>query len=125
MHIRIPDNFAYGHYMHEADDIVPESKEDKLRYIHDKLTEIANNMDCDYIEKTESNLGSGTIDISDDVSISIEYTRRPIQIYLLLGKNSNRRSLYNCSTNSTLINQISQQLQKASMVIDNIRKKLK
>lgn len=111
--------------MHEADDIVPESKEDKLRYIHDKLTEIANNMDCDYIEKTESNLGSGTIDISDDVSISIEYTRRPIQIYLLLGKNSNRRSLYNCSTNSTLINQISQQLQKASMVIDNIRKKLK
>lgn len=92
---------------------------DTPEQIQTVLIQIAEDLGYTYIEKTDYKLGNGTINITNDVSIIIKYGTRITTIYVNIEK-----SMYNCTTNSSTIDDVSVALQTASMICSEIRKKL-
>lgn len=89
-----------------------------------KLKEIADNLGYTYLETRKDKLGSGTISISNDVNIRIKYNAESVNdINVTIGNTVNRPA-YNVTDNSATIDEISVDLQTASMICSEIRKKL-
>ena len=89
-----------------------------------KLKEIADNLGYTYLETRKDKLGSGTISISNDVNIRIKYNAESVNdINVTIGNTVNRPA-YNVTDNGATIDEISVDLQTASMICSEIRKKL-
>jgi hypothetical protein len=88
------------------------------------LIEIAQNLGYDYIELSENKLGAGFIDITNDVSIIIKYNREKI-ISLKVQVGDFNKNKFDCTTNSSTIDEISVALQTASMICAEIRRKIR
>ena len=92
--------------------------------MQEELISIAEDMGYNYEESSEK-LGAGFIAITDDVNILIKYNAdKLLSINVQIGdyKTDNK---YNCTTNSSSIDEISVALQTASMICSEIRRKLK
>lgn len=95
--------------------------------IQSVLEKIANDLGYQYIEAMEYKLGKGTIAVRNDVNIIIKYGTRITAIYVALGtgKDTSYKSpMYNCTTNSSDIDDVSVALQTASMICAEIRQRL-
>lgn len=89
-----------------------------------ELKEIADNLGYTYLETRKDKLGSGTISISNDVNIRIKYNAESVNdINVTIGNTVNRPA-YNVTDNNATIDEISVDLQTASMICSEIRKKL-
>ena len=101
--------------------------EDEFVTIEDmqaELIAIAEDMGYFYEESSEK-LGVGFIAITDDVNIIVKYNEtKLLSLYVQVGdyKSDNK---YDCTTNSSSIDEISVALQTASMICSEIRRKLK
>ena len=92
--------------------------------MQEELISIAEDMGYNYEESSEK-LGAGFIAVTDDVNILIKYNAdKLLSIDVQVGdyKTDNK---YNCTTNSSSIDEISVALQTASMICSEIRRKLK
>ena len=88
------------------------------------LKEIADDLGYAYIETRRDKLGSGTISISDNVNIRIIYVAEYVtKIEVTVGKGTTRPT-FDSTDNSSTIDEISVDLQTASMICSEIRKKL-
>ena len=105
---------------------IMEDEEDLITIEDIQLTliEIAQNLGYDYIELSENRLGAGFISITNEVSITVKYNSdRIISLEVQIGEfNKNR---YDCTTNSSTIDEISVALQTASMIMAEIRRKIR
>jgi hypothetical protein len=100
---------------------------DTPEQIHNILEQIASDLGYQYIEKLDYKLGRGTIAVRNDVDIIIKYGSRITAIYVAIGNtngDSYKAPMYNCTTNSSDIDDVSVALQTASMICSEIRKKL-
>ena len=88
------------------------------------LIEIANNFSYDYIEISDNKLGAGFIDLTNDVSIIIRYTKEKVTSIQVQIGNFNKTK-FDCTTNSATIDEISVALQTASMICAEIRRKIR
>ena len=89
-----------------------------------KLKEMADNLGYAYIETRKDKLGSGNISISNDVNIRIKYNAESVNDMNVTIGNTVNRPAYNVTDNSATIDEISVDLQTASMICSEIRKKL-
>lgn len=95
--------------------------------IQEQLKQIAENLGYTYIESSSTRLGRGTISIRNDVDIIIKYGTRITSMMVALGSPANGRyepPMYNCTSNSADIDDVSVALQTCSMVCSEIRQKL-
>ena len=95
--------------------------------IQRQLKTIAENLGYQYIETSSSKLGKGIISITNDVDIIIKYGKKLSGIYVAVGVESDgkyRAPMYNCTNNSSDIEDTSVALQTASMICSDIRRKL-
>lgn len=95
--------------------------------IQANLMQIASDLGYTYIERTKYKLGQGSISVRNDVDIIIKYGTKINSIYVAVGKvsgGSYKAVMYNSTTNSSDIDDVSVALQTASMICDEIRKKL-
>lgn len=95
--------------------------------IQTSLIQIAEDLGYTYIEKTKYKLGQGNISVRNDVDIIIKYGTKINSIYVTIGRvsgSSYKAVMYNSTTNSSDIDDVSVALQTASMICDEIRKKL-
>ena len=97
---------------------------DTIEDIQFILIDIAQNLGYDYMELSENKLGAGFISITNNVSIIIKYNSdRITSIEVQIGEfNKNK---YDCTTNSSTIDEISVALQTASMICAEIRRKIR
>jgi hypothetical protein len=105
---------------------IMEDEEDfvTIEDVQEELIAIAEDMGYFYEESSEK-LGAGFIAITDDVNIIIKYNvDKLLSLNVQVGdfKTDNK---YDCTTNSSSIDEISVALQTASMICSEIRRKLK
>ena len=125
MRIEIESNEIPLYQIQEADEPELTTESDKIQYVQNQLKEIAEDLGYTYEERSRAMLGRGAIAISNNVNIIVEYGKRVSRIYVAIGKDTRKRPMYDCSTNSASIGDLSVQLQTATMIVDTIRKKLK
>jgi len=105
--------------IHEDEDIEDEIVDDvEDVVIEDQLFEIGEKLGYDF---TASN-GSGSFSISDNVEVRVRFTPRGIMsIQTVLLKNPAR---YDCTKNTTTVDNISVELQTCVLIIKEIKSKL-
>lgn len=100
---------------------------DTPEQIQEMLIKIAGDLGYQYIETYDYKLGRGVIAVRNDVDIIIKYGTRITAIYVAVGNTDGdtyKAPMYNCTTNSSDIDDVSVSLQTASMICAEIRKKL-
>lgn len=102
-----------------------EEEFDSIEDIQITLTEIAQDLGYDYIELSNTKLGSGQIAITNDVTINVRYDSYRVKSLSVQIGQFNKNTKYDCTTNSSTIDNISVALQTASMILSEIRRKLK
>ena len=98
---------------------------DAVEYIQTELYKIADNLGYSSREKS-SNPGTHIISISNNVNVIIKYNTKINNIFVTIGKydGAGGGRVYNCTNNSADVENISVSLQTASMICDEIRRKL-
>lgn len=104
----------------EDEDII-----DTPEKISAELRKIAKNLGYNYKEASSATLGKGIIYVSNDVKIIIRYNTKINEIYVAIGEKDDRRPLYNCTDVSSNIDDVSVDLQTASMICNEIRQKIR
>lgn len=90
--------------------------------INREITQIVKNLGYQYSEMGQS-YGKGTISIRNDLNIIIRYNTRLTDMRVSIGNNDGNAN-YNCTKNSSSIDELSVALQTASMICDEIRQKI-
>lgn len=104
-----------------------EERIDTPEGIQVQLKEIAEKLGYQYIENSSHRLGKGTISITNDLDIIIKYDKAITSIFVVIGNtlgNSYTPPMYDCTYNSSTIDDVSVALQTASMICAEIRQKL-
>ena len=109
--------------LHE-DDVIDTIEDDIIDdidvvLIEDQLEQIGDNLGYPF---TSSN-GRGSFSISDNVEIDVRFT--PTQITSIETNIIKRPSRFNCTKNTTTVDNLSVELQTCVMIIKDIRSKLK
>ena len=118
---RKPNRFL-SKTLREKDDEEIEVFEDEVEVeeldIDSVLEEIANKLGFDY---TSAN-GSGSYSVSDNVEVRVRYTKdKIVKIQTVILKNPAR---YDCTKNTTTVDNLSVELQTCVLIIKEIKQKL-
>lgn len=118
---RKPNRFL-SKTLREKDDEEIEVVEDEVEVeeldIDSGLEEIANKLGFDY---TSAN-GSGSYSVSDNVEVRVRYTKdKIVKIQTVILKNPAR---YDCTKNTTTVDNLSVELQTCVLIIKEIKQKL-
>ena len=111
-------------YIQERFRTIVEEDEDAYtpERISRELTQIANNLGYQY-EEFGQTYGKGIISIRNDLNIIIRYNTQLTDIRVSIGDNDGNMN-YNCTKNSSDIDEVSVALQTASMICNEIRQKI-
>ena len=93
--------------------------------INNELQKITKNLGYNYKEASSVTLGKGIIYVANDLKIIVRYNTKINEIYVTVGEKEDRRPLYNCTDVSSTIDDLSVNLQTASMICDEIRQKIR
>lgn len=115
------NEYKYNKYSHILEE---DENNDELQQLRTELQTIANDLGYDYIDTSENGNNRGLISISDDVNILISFDGNITSLRVRIGREPRKRAKYNCYSNSSTIDNISVELQTASMICSEIRKKL-
>lgn len=129
------NKFRHRRYIREADDDTSTISLKQLRrkaekeaekiddeiedmIMQDELKKIANDLGYDFI----GGQTSGSFSLSNTVEVFVKYNNDRIQKLEVRILNSNPR--YNCMRNSTDVEELAVQLQTATLIVKNIKRKL-